>query len=112
MSEQPKKPSRNAKKLNLNHRKRWQDLVNGVDKKEVPVDVLQNILVKLVDGTQININIRELIDAGQDPREIEMMLDDKFNDLDEYISTVDFFVDIDKVVATVQPETDKVLKNL
>jgi hypothetical protein len=112
MSEQPKKPSRNAKKVNLNLRKRWQDLVNGVDKKEVPIDVLQNILVKLIDGTQININVRELIEAGQDPREIEMMLDEKFNDLDEYIATVDFFVDIDKVVATVQPETDKVLKGL
>jgi predicted Ser/Thr protein kinase len=40
------------------------------------------------------------------------MLDDKFNELDQYIKNVDFFVDIDKVKDTVQPETDKVLKGL
>jgi septum formation inhibitor MinC len=53
-----------------------------------------------------------LIDDGQDPEEIEALLDDKFNQLDQYIENVDFFVDIDKVVNAVQPETDKVLKNL
>jgi hypothetical protein len=53
-----------------------------------------------------------LIGAGQDPLEIEAMLDEKFNELDQYIKNVDFFVDIDKVKDAVQPETDKVLKGL
>ena len=44
--------------------------------------------------------------------EIEEMLDAKFNELDAYIQNVDFLIDIDKVVDTVQPETDKVLKGL
>ena len=110
----PKKPSRNnkAKKLNLNKRKSWLDIVNDVDKKEVPISVLQEIKVQLIDGTCITINIKELTAAGQDPQEIENMLDEKFNELDQYIKNVDFFVDIDKVVNTVQPETDKVLKGL
>lgn len=116
MSEQPKpkktqRKSR-AKKVVINKRKSWQDIVNGVDKKEVPIDILQHISVQLIDGTSININIKELIDDGQDPLEIEALLDEKFNDLDEYIKNVDFFIDIDKVVNTVQPETDKVLKDL
>jgi hypothetical protein len=109
----PKKPRPSkAKKLNLNKRKSWQDIVNGVDKKEVPINVLQSIQVMLIDGTTININIKDLIGEGQDPHEIEAMLDDKFNELDQYIKTVDFFVDIDKVKDTVQPETDRVLKGL
>lgn len=114
MSDQPKKPPRNtkAKKLNLNKRKSWQDIVNGVDKREVPISVLEHISVKLIDGTCISINIKELISAGQDPIDIEEMLDQKFNELDQYIENVDFFVDIDKVKDTVQPETDKVLKGL
>jgi hypothetical protein len=115
MSEQPKprKPQRSkAKKLNLNKRKSWQDIVRNVDKKEVPITVLLQIVVQLIDGTSITINVKDLIDDGQDPVEIEALLDEKFNDLDEYIQNVDFFVDIDKVVNTVQPETDKVLKNL
>ena len=115
MSEQPKpkKPQHSrAKKLKLDPKKRWQDIVNGVDKKEVPVDVLQRIVVKLVDGTDLNIDIKQLIDNGNDPDAIEELLNAKFQDLDEYIENVDFFIDIDKVVNTIQPETDKVLKNL
>jgi hypothetical protein len=112
--QQPKKPQRNsrAKKLKLDLKKRWQDIVRDVDKKEVPVDVLQRIVVKLVDGTDLSIDIKQLIDDGQDPTEIEQLLDAKFHDLDEYIENVDFFIDIDKVVGAVQPETDKVLKDL
>jgi hypothetical protein len=113
-NQQPKKPQRNtkAKKLNLNKRKSWQDIVNDVDKKEVPISILQHISVQLIDGTNITINVRDLIAAGQNPNEIEAMLDDKFNELDAYIKNVDFFVDIDKVKDAIQPETDKVLKGL
>jgi len=112
---QPKKPRRKAspgKKLNLNLKKRWQDIVRDVDKKEVPVTVLQRIVVKLIDGTDLSIDVKQLLDDGQHPDEIEELLNAKFQDLDEYIETVDFFIDIDKVVGAVQPETDKVLKNL
>jgi hypothetical protein len=112
---QPKKPRRKStpgKKLNLNVKKRWQDIVKGVDKKEVPVDVLQRIIVRLVDGTDLSIDITQLLADGHDPVEIEDLLNEKFRDLDEYIENVDFFIDIDKVVDAVQPETDKVLKNL
>lgn len=114
MSEQPKKPRRNtkSKKVVLDNKKTWQSIVKDVDKKEVPITVLQYISVQLIDGTSININIKELIDDGNDPLEIEALLDEKFNQLDQYIKNVDFFVDIDRVVDTVQPETDKVLKDL
>lgn len=113
MSEQAKKPQRKrAKKIVINKRKSWQDIVNDVEKKEVPISVLQCISVELIDGTNITINIKELIDEGQDLDTIETLLDEKFNQLDRYIKNVDFYVDIDKVVDTIQPETDKVLKNL
>lgn len=112
-NQQPKKPQRNrAQKLKLDLKKRWQDIVKDVDKKEVPVTVLQQIVVKLIDGTHISIDVKQLIDDGNDPESIEELLNDKFDDLDQYIENVDFFIDIDKVVRTIQPETDKVLKNL
>lgn len=113
MSEPRKKPQRKrAKKIVINKRKSWQDIVNNVEKKEVPIRVLQYISVQLIDGTNIVINIKDLVDDGQNLDEIEALLDEKFNQLDQYIKNVDFYVDIDKVVDTIQPETDKVLKNL
>lgn len=111
MSEKPKQP-RKAKKLNLSLKKRWQDIVKGVDKKEVPVDVLQRIHVNLIDGTSLTIDIKQLLAEGNDPVEIEELLNAKFQDLDEYIENVDFFIDIDKVVDAIQPATDKALKDL
>jgi hypothetical protein len=113
MAEQPKpRKQLRSKKITLNRNKSWKDIVEGVDKKEVPIEILQEIEVKLVDGTNIIIDIKKLINDGMDPVEIEGLLDDKFNELDAYIDNVDFLIDIDKVVNTVQPETDKVLKGL
>lgn len=113
-NQQPKKPQRNtkAKKLSLDPKKTWQQIVNNVDKREVPIEILRHITVNLIDGTTLTINVRELIDDGQDPNEIEALLDEKFSQLDQYIEKVDFFVDIERVVSTVQPETEKVLKGL
>lgn len=115
MSEQPKpkKPQRrNSKKISLNSTKSWKTIIEEVEKIEVPIDILQEIEVKLIDGTTILININNLLDEGADPEEIESMLDVKFNELDAYIQNVDFLIDIAKVVDTIQPETDKVLKDL
>lgn len=116
MAENPKqpKPRRNSSgtKIQINSKKRWQDLVNGVDKKEVPVSILERIVVNLIDGTVVSVNVKELLGEGQQDSEIEEMLNNKFSDLDPYIKNVDFFVDIEKVVKTVQPETDKVLKGI
>jgi len=111
MSEKPKKPQR-SKKITLSTVKRWKDIVEGVDKKEVPIDILQQIIVKLIDGTNISIDVKKLLLDGMVPGDIETMLDEKFIELDAYIQNVDFLIDIDKVVDTVQPETDKVLKGL
>ena len=111
----PKKPQRNkSKKITLNPVKSWKEIVESVDdKREVPIEVLQAIDVLLVDGTVISIDIKKLIkEDGMDPEDIELMLDEKFNELDRYISNVDFMIDIASVVDTIQPETDKVLKGL
>lgn len=111
-NQKPKQPRSKAKKLNMSVKKRWQDIVKTVDKKEVPVDVLQRIIVNLIDGTTLTIEVKQLIDEGADSVDIEELLNAKFQDLDEYIENVDFFIDIDKVVGAIQPATDKALKDL
>jgi len=101
-----------ATKLQLNKKRSWQNIVNEVEKNEVPVSVLKHITVLLVDGTSVNINVKHLLEAGQDPLEIEQMLDEKFESLEQYIETVDFFVDVELVEGEIQKETDKVLKGI
>lgn len=106
----PKKPR--SVKLNINPKKSWERILKDVDKREVPIEVLETIIVQLLDGTDVEINIRELLSNGQDPDALERQLNEKFEALDSVISNIDFYVDVDKVAETVQHKTNDLLKNL
>jgi len=109
-SQNPKKPK--SKKLNLNTKSQWKNILKDVEKKEVPIHVLEKLIVALKDGTQVVVDIKRLLAEGADPDEVELHVNTRLEELDDYIDNVDFFVDIDLVEATVQPETDKLLSKL
>jgi len=109
-SQNPKKSK--SKKLNLNTKSQWKNILKDVEKKEVPIHVLEKLIVALKDGTQVVVDIKRLLAEGADPDEVELHVNTRLDELDDYIDNVDFFVDIDLVEATVQPETDKLLSKL
>lgn len=109
--QKPKKPQK-PKKLNLNTKSLWKNILKDVEKKEVPVHVLEKLVVSLKDGTQVLVDIKRLLAEGADPDEVEIHVNQRLMDLDDYIENVDYFLDIDLVEATVQPETDKLLAKL
>ena len=109
-TQNPKKPK--SKKLNLNTKSQWKNILKDVEKKEVPIHVLEKLIVALKDGTQVVVDIKRLLAEGADPDEVELHVNTRLEELDDYIDNVDFFVDIDLVEATVQPETDKLLSKL
>lgn len=110
--EKPKKPQSKSKKLNLNTKSKWKSILKDVDKKEVPVTVLEKLMVQLKDGTEVVVNIKQLLADGADPDDIEVHVNTRLLELDDYIENVDFFVDIDLVEAAVQPQTDILLSKL
>lgn len=113
MSVQPrKKPRQKLKRINVSARDQWKRILKDVEKKEIPITLLQSINVNLIDGTVVNVDIKELLNSGHDPDAIEELLDLKLKSLDHIISDVDFFVSIDDVVKAVQPITDRILKDL
>ena len=114
MSEQkPKKPRQpKSKRLNLNSKAQWESILKSVEKKEVPIAMLNSLTVNLRDGTVVNINIRELLDEGNDPDELELMIKHKLKALDKFIDDIDFFISVTAVQKMVQPATDQLLKNL
>ena len=108
-----KMPARKkSRKLRLDTKSQWARILKTVEKKEVPIEVLDRIIVNLIDGTQVEISIIDLINQGWDPMRIETKLNQQLEDLDQYISDVDFFINLDSVVATVKPRVDKLLKDL
>ena len=99
-------------KININVKDKWERILADVEKPEVPITVLERILIHLIDGTKVNINIIELLLEGADPDDLEEHLGQKLEQLDHMIEDIDFFVNIDEVAKTVQPETDKILSKL
>ena len=113
MSEQkPKKPRQKSKRLNLNTKSQWEAILKSVEKKEVPIAMLNSISVNLKDGTIVNINIRELLDEGNDPDELETMIKKKLRALDHIIEDIDFYISVAALQKAVQPATDELIKNL
>jgi hypothetical protein len=113
MSEQkPKKPRQKSKRLNLSSRLQWENILKSIEKKEIPITMLESVSVKLADGTVVDINIRELLDEGTDPDELETMLKLKLKALDYIINDIDFYISVAAVQKVVQPATDELLKNL
>lgn len=113
MSEQkPKKPRQKSKRLNLNSKSQWESILKSVEKKEVPIQMLNSLSVNLKDGTSVNINIKELLDEGNDPDELEITIKQKLKALDNIISDIDFYISVSAVQKIVQPATDQILKNL
>jgi hypothetical protein len=108
--QEPKKPK--AKKLNLNNKKNWRDILSRVEKQEVPIQVLEKIGVNLLDGTTVVVDIKKLLAEGIHPDDLEQHVTLRLDELDHYIENVDFFVDIEMVEKTVQPETDRILGKL
>jgi len=91
---------------------RWEDLVEGVDKTDVPVDCIKRVVIKLKDGRRRYLNMSTLRKKGLDPIELEGVLNQKLEEYDKEIQNVDFFVDVDQVADLIQPETDKILGGL
>jgi len=114
MSEQkPKKPRQaKSKRLNLSSKSQWESILKSVEKNEVPIQMLNSITVNLRDGSSVNINVKELLDEGNDPNELETLIKTKLKALDNIIEDIDFFISVSAVQKIVQPATDELLKNL
>jgi len=107
-----KKAVPKLRKVNVSPKAQWRQILKDIDKDDIPVDLLLAITVNLIDGTQVNIDVKELLDAGGNPDNLGELLDKKFIALNVFIKDIDFYINIDNVVRTVQPITDQILKDL
>lgn len=91
---------------------KWENIINEVNKTEVPLECIKKVVVKLSGKRQHTINLHTLRKQGLDIEEIEVILTRKLAELSDDIRDLDFVVDIVAVAEIVQPETDKLLNGL
>jgi hypothetical protein len=56
--------------------------------------------------------VKQLLEEGNDPTELEQDIQRRLDDMDDLIKDVDFYISVPQLSKTVQPITDKILKNL
>jgi hypothetical protein len=92
--------------------RKWEHILEDVDKVKVPVQFLKKIVVKMSGKKQHTINIQALMKQGLDPEEVEEVISRKLNELDPLITSFEFVLNVESIAETVQPQTDKLLGKL
>lgn len=91
---------------------KWEHLVAEVNKTEVPLECIKKVIVRLEGKKQRTINLHVLRKQGLDFEEIETVLTRTLAEFGDQVRDLDFVVDVVAVAEIVQPETDKLLKDL
>lgn len=91
---------------------RWEHIIDDVDITDVPLECIKKVVVKLYGKKQRTINLDLLRRQGLDIEEIETVMTRTLTDLGEEVRDVDFILDVGAIATIVQPETDKLLKDL
>ena len=92
--------------------KKWETIIEDVEKSKVPVQFIKKIVVKMTGKKQHTINIQNLLKQGLDPEEVEEVVSRKLNELDPLITSFEFVLNVESTAETVQPQTDKLLNKL
>jgi hypothetical protein len=90
----------------------WEHIIEEVNKTEVPLECIKKVVIRLNDRKQKTINLSTLRKQGLDLEEVEIVLTRTLTELGDTVRDIDFVVDVSEVAKMVQPETDKLLKDL
>ena len=104
-------------KLSTEFLDKWKHIINDVEKSDIPTHLIDKLVIRLYgegdpDSEEMHvqtIDITSLKDQGYISEEIEDVINETLYELNDYIDSIDFFLDIDAVAQEVQPETDKIL---
>jgi len=91
---------------------KWDHIISSVDKTNCPLECVNKMIIRLRGGKQKTINIARLLKQGLEYEEIELILSRNLAELEDQVRDIDFLVDVAAVALIVQPETDKLLKDL
>jgi len=90
----------------------WEHIIEEVNKTEVPLECIKKVVIRLNDRKQKTINLSALRKQGLELEEVEIVLTRTLTELGDIVRDIDFVVDVSEVAKMVQPETDRLLKDL
>jgi hypothetical protein len=91
---------------------KWEHILEDVEKNKIPVQFIKKLIIKLEGKKQQTINIQKLLQQGLDPDQVEDAVSRKLHELEDFIVSVEFILNVQSIAETVQPETDRLLNKL
>ena len=91
---------------------RWEAILEGVDITNIPVEYIDHLVVHTTNEQEFIVSVIDLLEQGIPPEDLEIALEDKMEEFEDDIHSVDYILNIKKVSTDVQLTTDKALKNL
>ena len=92
--------------------RQWEHIIDEVNKTEIPLECIKKVIIKLHGGKQKTVNLSILKKQGLSMDEIEVVLTRTLTELGDKVRDMEFVIDVSIVAEIVQPETDKLLKQL
>ena len=89
--------------------KEWEEILEEIELTYLPIEYLKNILVTFEDGTVWDIDVTSS-QRNQSFEDIEMSLDQLFEEYDDTIESVDFRLNLEKVKRDLTKRVNKFLK--
>jgi hypothetical protein len=90
---------------------RWEEIVNAVDKDHCPIAVVKKVIFR-THGGQKTINLKNLRRQGIDDEGIEQAVSSFIENNEHQIKSMELVLDVEAVAGIIQPETDKLLKDM
>ena len=91
---------------------KWETILEGVDITNIPVEYIDHLVVHTREQQEVVVSVIELLQSGIEPEDLEIALEDKMEEFEDEIVSVDYILNIAKVSTDIQLTTDKTLKNL
>jgi methionine salvage enolase-phosphatase E1 len=98
--------------LNDDFMARWEQIVKDIDKAHCPISCVKKVIFRTNDRRQKTINLKNMRSQGIDDESIEMAVTRYIEEHEDSIASMELLLDVEAVAEIVQPETDKLLKNI
>jgi hypothetical protein len=90
--------------------KEWDKILDEINLAYLPIEYLKNIIITFEDGNVWDINISDSR-KNQSIDDIEIALEELFEEYDETIESIDFRLDVDRVKKDLSKKVNRLLKN-
>lgn len=91
---------------------KWSHILEDVDKRNIPIEFIRKLVIKLEKRKQHTINIEKMLKRGFESGEVEDSISNKLLELDDQVVGIEFVLNVESIAEVVQPETDKLLSKL